>query len=176
MKTSIQVLLLMIITMISFELAAQSATKTIASPMQTTTIDQQEDEPGDYSQSRPARHRFIQPLSASTMSMAVSGDTATNITFYSVLLQATANPEGLSTSVRFEFGTDTTYGYTLIPVPDTITGNGPVSFQVDATGIAAGTTYHFRVKTENWEYFLERIVFFPLRQRPPIISPSPPQG
>jgi hypothetical protein len=150
MKTSIQVLLLMIITVISFELAAQSTTKAIASVMPATTIDQQEDEPGDYSQSLPARPRFIQPLSTSTMSMTVSGDTATNITFYGALLQASADPEGLSTSVRFEFGTDTTYGYTLIPVPDTITGNGPVSFQVDVTGIAAGTTYHFRVKTENY--------------------------
>lgn len=83
------------------------------------------------------------------MTMQVSGDTAINITFYSVTLQAIADPAGLPTAVSFEFGTDTTYGYEIIPDPDTLTGISPVAFQVEVMGIASGTNYHFRVKTQN---------------------------
>ena len=84
-----------------------------------------------------------------SFSQTITGDSATNITFYSVKLNGTANPSGIPTAVSFEFGTDTTYGYTVNAVPDTLTGYTPIAFESEITGIAAATTYHFRVKTEN---------------------------
>lgn len=149
MKKSLRFLFMLLISVISIELVAQSTTNSGVSMMQMSKSDMQEEEPGDNFQSLPAKIHIVQPKMASTMTMVVTGDTAVNTTFYGVTLEASADPEGLPTAVRFEFGTDTTYGYTLVPIPDTIMGTGPVSFQAEITGIAAGTTYHFRVRTEN---------------------------
>jgi hypothetical protein len=87
--------------------------------------------------------------SPTTISTLISTDTAENITFYSAVLKATVDPQGYPTTVCFELGTDTTYGFTIIPSPDTITGSGPVSFQVEVTGIASAQTFHFRAKASN---------------------------
>lgn len=84
-----------------------------------------------------------------SMTVPVNSDTAVAITFYGAVLQATVDPEGIPTTVGFELGTDTMYGYFLVPEPDTISGSGWVAVQFEVKGIAAGNTYHFRVKAEN---------------------------
>ncbi len=84
-----------------------------------------------------------------TFAIAITGDTATNITFYSAKLNGIVNPSGIPTAVSFELGTDLTYGYTIVATPDSIEGFDPVAFETEIKGIAAGTTYHFRVKTVN---------------------------
>ncbi len=91
----------------------------------------------------------IQMPSFSLSSSDITGDTANNITFYSAMLKGIVNPSGMPTSVSFELGTDLTYGYTIIATPDSIEGSDPVAFEAVLTGIAAGITYHFRVKTSN---------------------------
>jgi hypothetical protein len=79
---------------------------------------------------------------------------ATNITGTSATLNATVNPNGLETTVYFEWGTTTAYGnstsshsagngITDIVMPDIITGLSPLTayhYRV-AAGNSAGTTY-----------------------------------
>jgi hypothetical protein len=69
---------------------------------------------------------------------------------YSATLQAQINPGGLETTYHFEYGTSTSYG-TSIPIPD---GTLPAGFfaegvSAELTGLAVGTTYHYRVVAVN---------------------------
>jgi hypothetical protein len=61
-------------------------------------------------------------------------------------LGALVNPGGIQTSYRFEYGTTTAYGNTT-PFPEGSVGEGLESRAVwaSANGLAAGTTYHYRV-------------------------------
>jgi hypothetical protein len=61
-------------------------------------------------------------------------------------LGAVVNPGGVSASYRFEYGTTTSYGHTA-PFPEGDTGGGFRARTVwaDASGLAPGTTYHYRV-------------------------------
>jgi hypothetical protein len=63
-----------------------------------------------------------------------------------VKLGAVVNPGGISASYRFEYGTTTGYGNN-VPFPEGDTGGGFASRTVwaAASGLAPGTTYHYRV-------------------------------
>jgi hypothetical protein len=60
----------------------------------------------------------------------------------------TVNPGGLTTSRHFEYGTTTSYGSTTASVG---IGSGTANVAVSAalTGLAPGTTYHYRVVATN---------------------------
>ncbi len=66
-------------------------------------------------------------------------------------LKGAINPNSLDTTYHFEFGTDTSYG-TNLPAPDADAGTGssavPVTQDV-TTGLAANTTYHYRLVAHN---------------------------
>jgi hypothetical protein len=56
---------------------------------------------------------------------------------------------GGTTTWHFEYGTTTAYG-TVAPVPDATAGTGIVSpVHQLVTGLAADTTYHFRLVSDN---------------------------
>ena len=74
---------------------------------------------------------------------------ATNITTTGATLNATVNPHYLSTTVTFEYGTTTGYGSTVTATQSPVTGNNMTNINIDISGLTSGTTYHFRVKTEN---------------------------
>jgi hypothetical protein len=63
-------------------------------------------------------------------------------------LGATVNPNGKPTAVSFELGPTPTYGLVTgaVALP---AGNASVAVAVPVTGLAAATTYHFRVVAEN---------------------------
>lgn len=65
-----------------------------------------------------------------------------------VLLNASIDPEGLTTSVYYELGTDTTYG---LSTPTRAIGSGYRSIAVGevVSGLSCGTLYHFRVVATN---------------------------
>jgi streptogramin lyase len=65
-------------------------------------------------------------------------------------LGALANPGGIPTTYRFEYGTTTTYGQAT-PFPEGSVGEGLTSRTVwaSASGLAPGTTYHYRVTATN---------------------------
>jgi uncharacterized protein (TIGR02145 family) len=90
-------------------------------------------------------------LSFATLGEAPSATTqaATDITTTSATLHGVVNSNYLSTTVTFEYGTTESYGQTLTAIQSPVTGNSNANVTADLTGLAEGTTYHFRVKTVN---------------------------
>jgi Ca2+-binding RTX toxin-like protein len=77
-------------------------------------------------------------------------------------LNAKVDPEGLATTYRFEYGTTTAYG-TSVPFTAKSAGSGAtaVAGNQAVTGLAAGTTYHYRVvaASEIGQSFGEDLTF-----------------
>lgn len=74
---------------------------------------------------------------------------ATNMTATSATLNGTVNPNNLSTTVTFEYGTSISYGSTATATQSPVIGNTMVNVSVEISGLLLGTTYHYRVKTVN---------------------------
>jgi uncharacterized repeat protein (TIGR02059 family) len=74
---------------------------------------------------------------------------ATNITSSGTTLNGIVNANYLSTTVIFEYGTTISYGQTVTPVQNLVTGNAFTNVSADIYGLIPGTIYHFRVKTMN---------------------------
>jgi hypothetical protein len=72
---------------------------------------------------------------------------ATNVVSSSATLNGTVDPHGLTTSVHFQYGTTTSYGLTT--ASQAKTGNTYQSVSANISGLAAGTTYHFRIVATN---------------------------
>jgi subtilisin len=73
---------------------------------------------------------------------------AAAVTLISAQLNATVNPNGLSTAVNFQWGTTTAYGRaTSYQITDTRSTAIPVS--VPVTGLTPNTTYYYRVLASN---------------------------
>ncbi|MFZ3376228.1 MAG: hypothetical protein WA183_11805, partial [Chthoniobacterales bacterium] len=77
----------------------------------------------------------------------VTTNAATNVTSSSATLNGTVNPNGLTTSVYFEYGTTTSYGSTT-PV-QTQTGNTVRNISANISSLNAGTVYHVRIVATN---------------------------
>ncbi|MGD9732942.1 MAG: DUF1566 domain-containing protein [Desulfamplus sp.] len=73
---------------------------------------------------------------------------ATSITSNFATFNGTINPNGLSTSCYFEYGTTTSYGS---KTTSQIAGSGSTdsSVKADITGLTYSTTYHFRLVATN---------------------------
>ena len=88
---------------------------------------------------------FTTPSDAAPFAETTS---ATNKNGNSGTLNGTVNPNGLETSVYFEWGLTTSYGSTtsaqLLPA-----GIGDVSVSANITGLSINTTYHYRVVATN---------------------------
>jgi Tol biopolymer transport system component len=65
-----------------------------------------------------------------------------------VTVNGAANPNGRETLVQFDFGTTTAYGRRT-PARSIGAGRDDVSFAEALTGLAEGTTYHYRVVATN---------------------------
>jgi len=72
---------------------------------------------------------------------------ATNVATSSATLNGKIDPHGLSTSVRFQYGTTTSYGHTT--VTQTKTGNTYQNASANISGLSGSTTYHFRIVATN---------------------------
>jgi hypothetical protein len=77
----------------------------------------------------------------------VTTNLATNVARSSATLNGTVNPNGLSTTVRFQYGSTTSYGSTT-PI-QTKSGNTTQNVAANISGLAANTTYHFRIVATN---------------------------
>src|SRR5262249_16116927 len=64
------------------------------------------------------------------------------IASFSATLKGSLNPDGLSTTFHFQYGTTTSYGLTTAPQTQTGDTSRPVSANINS--LAAHTTYHFR--------------------------------
>lgn len=79
---------------------------------------------------------------------AVTTNPASNITTSSATLNASVNPNGLDTTVKYEYGTTTSYGKTSNSL-GIGSGTSSVSAPVAISGLAAGTTYHYKAVATN---------------------------
>lgn len=83
-------------------------------------------------------------LSPTVTTVAASAFTETGAT-----LNGIVNAQGNSTSVIFEYGTDTSYGTTVAGTPSPVTGSSNTNVSATISGLLASTTYHFRAKGTN---------------------------
>jgi outer membrane protein assembly factor BamB len=68
---------------------------------------------------------------------------ATNVASFSATLNGTVNPDGLTTTVHFQYGTTTNYG--SVTANQNYSGNTTQNVSANISGLSASTTYHFRV-------------------------------
>lgn len=90
--------------------------------------------------------------SAASAFVPLLGATSATPTSSGATLKATIYPYGLDTHYRFEYGTTTSYGASA-PVPEGDAGSAPyptaVPVETTISGLAANTTYHFRLVASN---------------------------
>jgi hypothetical protein len=77
----------------------------------------------------------------------VSTNSATNATSSSATLNGSVDPNGLTTSVHFDYGPTTSYGFST--VPHNYNGVTTQSVSANITGLSPNTTYHFRIVATN---------------------------
>jgi len=75
---------------------------------------------------------------------------ATDIRLNSAQLNGSADADGISTAIQFEYGTTTAYGNETDAIPDSLTTSGTVSVHASLSGLTPNTTYHFRLKGTNY--------------------------
>lgn len=75
---------------------------------------------------------------------------ASDLTQTSATLNGTVNPGGAPVTYRFEYGTTPAYG-TTAPAPDADAGSDATdhAFAAPISGLAPGTTYHYRIVASN---------------------------
>ena len=82
------------------------------------------------------------PTAASNAATSVAATTAT--------INGTVNPNGLATTVAFEWGTSSSLSsYSTTSSQSVGAGGSPVAVKADLTGLTASTTYYFRVMGQN---------------------------
>ncbi|MCR4438808.1 MAG: T9SS type A sorting domain-containing protein [candidate division KSB1 bacterium] len=70
---------------------------------------------------------------------------ASNVTANSAKFNGTVNPNGLSTTVKFQYGTSTSYGSEIAAPPSSVSGTSSTSVSAQLSGLSPNTTYHYRV-------------------------------
>jgi plastocyanin len=77
----------------------------------------------------------------------VTTEPATDVATFAATLNGLLDPHGLTTSVRFQYGTNTNYGrHTAV---QSQTGNTFRNIAANIGGLARNTTYHFRIVATN---------------------------
>lgn len=82
-------------------------------------------------------------------SPTVTTTDATNKTTTGATLNGTVNANNTSSTVTFEYGLTINYGQSIMATQSPVTGYLNTTVSAGITGLAAGTTYHYRVKAVN---------------------------
>jgi YD repeat-containing protein len=86
----------------------------------------------------------------SAQAPTVSTGLATKVTSHSATLNGTVNPNGLSTTYYFEWGTTMAYGNKSPSTPASVgSGWDNVTVSTNLTGMTLNTTYHYRIVATN---------------------------
>jgi hypothetical protein len=85
-------------------------------------------------------------LTTTTQGPTVQTLAATTVTTTSAQLNGSLNPNGLATTAYFQYGTTASYGSTT---PSGSFGITAQNIGYNVTGLAANTTYHFRIVASN---------------------------
>lgn len=81
---------------------------------------------------------------------AVTTSAASGITASGATLNGSVNPEGASTTYKFDYGTTTSYGSSAPATPGSAgSGTSAVSESQAVSGLTASTTYHYRIEATN---------------------------
>ncbi len=78
----------------------------------------------------------------------VTASAVTNKTLNTATYNGTVNPNGASTTYKFEYGKSLLYGSSTT-VTSAGAGSIPVAVKATLTGLEPGTTYHYRVSATN---------------------------
>jgi hypothetical protein len=78
---------------------------------------------------------------------ALITNAASNVTASSAILHGALDPHGLTTTVHFQYGPTTSYGHNT--ANQTQTGNTYRNIASNIAGLAAHSTYHFRIVANN---------------------------
>jgi hypothetical protein len=91
---------------------------------------------------------LVLATAAQAATPTVSGTVANPVAPTTAVLRAQVNPEGLETTYRFEYGTDTSYGQST---PETPIGEGNTNQLAaeEIDNLTPETTYHFRIVATN---------------------------
>jgi plastocyanin len=87
------------------------------------------------------------PTPAPNPTPTVTTNPATNVASFSATLNGSLNPHGSTTTVDFQYGLTTSYGFTT-PV-QTQTGNTSRPISANISGLMASHLYHFRIVAHN---------------------------
>ena len=104
----------------------------------------------------------------------VTTSAASNIASNSATLNGTVNPDGCNTTVHFQYGTTTSYGSTT--ANQTKTGHTTQNVTANISGLAANTTYHFRIVATNsaaTRYGSDRTFTTPSATGTPVVTTNP---
>ncbi|MGB7621926.1 MAG: zinc-dependent metalloprotease family protein [Terriglobia bacterium] len=126
-----------------------AATCTGSGPIMCSSI--QINGPDEFSQqSKSDIGSYVTTASCLTSMTTTSVTTtaATGVTSFSANLNATVNPNGLSTSARFQWGTTVAYG-SVTPNQPAGSGSSNIPMTANLTGLAANTVYHYQVVASN---------------------------
>jgi hypothetical protein len=91
--------------------------------------------------------RTFTTLSPTSGAPVVTTNPASLIASFSSKLNGSLNPEGLTTSVHFQYGTTTSYGHSTPMFPEY--GNTLRNYSASISSLSASTTYHFRIVATN---------------------------
>ena len=84
---------------------------------------------------------------ASAMPPVVTTNAATNVTNSAAMLNGAVNPNGVTTSVHFEYGLTTSYGSST--ATHSYSGHTTQTVVANISGLSPNTTYHFRLVGTN---------------------------
>jgi uncharacterized protein (TIGR02145 family) len=74
---------------------------------------------------------------------------ATSVSQTGATVNGTINANGQSTTVTFEYGTTSSYGFVINANPNILTSTTATNVSAVLTGFSANTTYHYRVKAAS---------------------------
>jgi hypothetical protein len=108
---------------------------------------------------------FEGPTVTTTTSAPVDGSSQT--------LNGTIDPEGVSATYHFDYGTSTAYGSSTAE-SDPVSGTDPLPATATATGLTPNTTYHFRIVGTNASGSISgEDQTFTTAAAPPVLNGSP---
>jgi uncharacterized delta-60 repeat protein len=100
---------------------------------------------------------------------------ATNVGRTSATLNGMVNPNNLSMTVKFQYGTTANYGSTVAATPSTVTGAGEVLVSAKLSNLSLNTTYHYRLVANNDTWSMNGMdqTFTTRNNSPTIVNPIP---
>ena len=96
----------------------------------------------------PFESRLTTGTNSGAARPSINSFSVSGITDTTAILSAAVTPNGAATTVSSQYGMTTSYGSTTTS-QSIGSGNSPINVTANLTGLAPGTTYHYRVSASN---------------------------